>query len=125
MRQLGRGRGEATSLAPSFRMRLGSSGLPRFVGASLVKVKNLVGTWGKVCACGSWLDHWRNAKQVPATDCANLACSNRPTVGGLVERARVAGPVLVVPLCNVCLRLTTEYEVLDAWTVAARTASCP
>jgi hypothetical protein len=106
-------------------MRRGSSALPRFVGASLVKVKNLVGTPRQVCPCGSWLDHWRNAKHVPATDCANLACSNRPTVGGHVEQVGGRGYDLIVPLCDLCLRLTTEYEVLDSWTTPARTASCP
>lgn len=50
-------------------------------------VKNLNGTSGKTCSCGSWTDHWDNyggAAYWPQA-CAVKGCDSAPEVGAHVK----------------------------------------
>ncbi len=56
-----------------------------------MRVKNLNGTSGKTCSCGSWTDHWDNyggAVNWPQW-CAVKDCKNDPEVGAHVKMVGV------------------------------------
>ncbi len=47
-------------------------------------VKNLHGTTGLTCGCGSWLAHWRNGAFSARESCAVLGCGRAAMVGAHV-----------------------------------------
>lgn len=69
-------------------------------------VKNLRGTSGKVCMCGSWLDHWYNATGSRRSTCSVLGCSGGAEVGAHVLEVTTEGGNnrrhWIVPMCNYC-----------------------
>ncbi len=65
-------------------------------------VKNINGTTGSICKCGSWLDHWKNfsGKFLPAT-CSEIRCYQSPTVGAHVQKGNSTDSSwYIVPLCK-------------------------
>ena len=68
-----------------------------------MRVKNLNGTTGNVCTCGSWLKHWGNFSSQTANYCMVNGCSQKPEVGGHVQRDDSSDKSwYVVPLCKTC-----------------------
>ena len=47
-------------------------------------VKNLHGTSGLRCRCGSWISHWKNNAHSDRTVCAVVGCGRHATVGAHV-----------------------------------------
>jgi hypothetical protein len=92
---------------------------------SRVKVRNLIGTALKSCACGTWIAHWTGHKGTSQSECANLACKNPHTLGGHVKQAGPGAPAdqMIVPLCDSCNKLIGEFSVMDNWPAPAGT--CP
>jgi hypothetical protein len=87
----------------------------------MARVKNLIGTGGKSCSCGSWLQHWENntITRVPLLCVAN-GCNNFAKVGGHVKKTDTgANDAFIIPICDSCNNLTEEYTVLDGHFVSA------
>src|SRR5580698_2962554 len=78
------------------------SGLDR--GRQKMKLRNINGTNGLTCSCGSWLDHWVNFNpggQAVPTYCPELSCLRRDLVGAHVQRdGGMDGKWYIVPLCQ-------------------------
>lgn len=69
-------------------------------------VRNVRGTAGRLCACGSWLDHWYNETRSRRTMCAVLGCANDVAVGAhvheLTTKRGANWEQFIVPLCQPC-----------------------
>lgn len=69
-----------------------------------MRVKNINGTSGRTCACGSWLNHWRRyayRSRILRPRCAEWQCPEWATVGAHVQRVNYFdGRWYIVPLCN-------------------------
>lgn len=95
--------------------------------ANTVRVTNLKSvsqTWE--CSCGSWLDHWTGHRgDASDGECANATCDNKALLGGHVRVVgpKAAGAALIVPLCDECSKLESDYWVTEIWLVPA--ATCP
>jgi hypothetical protein len=65
-------------------------------------VRNLRGTSGRLCLCGSWIDHWYNETRSTRWSCAVLGCANDATVGAHVQLLdnRDGFGWWIVPMCN-------------------------
>ncbi len=67
-----------------------------------MKVKNINGTSGYNCKCGSWLEHWKNfgGKSIP-TYCSEKSCTNKPEVGAHVQKdVSYDNSWYIIPLCS-------------------------
>lgn len=67
-----------------------------------MKVVNINGTSERDCACGNWLNHWKNFSNhdIPPW-CAELHCAQPPEVGAHVQKDMIADKSwYIVPLCK-------------------------
>jgi hypothetical protein len=81
-----------------------------------MKIKNIVGTTGKTCACDSWLSHWEKFSGKTAGPCGVLNCNEKATVGAHVRR--VDGydySAYIYPLCAGCNQATWELTAWDGY----------
>ncbi len=68
-----------------------------------MKVKNLNGTSGNTCNCGSWLQHWKNYSGQTANKCVVNNCGNNPEVGGHVQKDSLLDQNwYIIPICKTC-----------------------
>lgn len=78
-------------------------------------VRNVRGTSGRTCACGSWLAHWFTETSSSRATCAVLGCSNEATVGAHVfEVTTVRGgnwKQFIVPMCHACNMSSADLEI--------------
>lgn len=67
-------------------------------------VKNVNGTAGRKCNCGSWIKHWRDYSGSKRSKCSVLGCSNEAEVGAHVIHTdkRTSNKQWIVPLCRPC-----------------------
>ncbi len=67
-----------------------------------MKVKNINGTWGNTCRCGSWLNHWKNfSGQKLATYCSEENCFQKPEKGAHVQKSdSPERSWYIIPLCK-------------------------
>ena len=66
-----------------------------------MKIKNINGTGGNTCKCGSWLNHWKKFSRGKAGLCKERSCANRATVGAYVQKANSKDKRwYVIPLCT-------------------------
>ena len=68
------------------------------------QVRNLRGTSGHLCWCGSWLEHWRLGSAGGRFSCAVVGCSGPAEVGAHVKpvdpgRGRAWW---IAPFCKAC-----------------------
>lgn len=78
-----------------------------------IEVKNLKGTSGKSCNCGSWLTHWENFSGEEALFCSALDCMNLAEVGAHIK-LQGSNDTFIVPLCQEHNSIQDEYfEILD------------
>lgn len=65
-----------------------------------MKVKNITGTTGMSCNCGSWIQHWRNYTNQIATICRARGCSNYANVGAHVRKCySTDNSWYIIPFC--------------------------
>ncbi len=94
------------------------------------KVKNLNGTTGLSCGCGSWLAHWRNYAGSSRKICAVKGCGRFATVGAHVKCTdnRTDNRWWIAPFCKTHNHYSFTQEVFlkrDVKLVAAnRKYSC-
>ncbi len=67
-----------------------------------MKVKNINGTSGNTCKCGSWLNHWMNfSQQSPPPFCPEEWCIGKPELGAHVQKDNSTDTGwYIVPLCS-------------------------
>lgn len=64
-------------------------------------VKNINGTSGNSCKCGSWLNHWEKLSRTSPRWCAQVACMKEAKHGAHVLRAdSVISKWFIIPLCE-------------------------
>jgi len=68
-----------------------------------MRVKNINGTSGNICKCGSWLKHWEKfSRQSLPPYCSEKTCMKKPEVGAHVQKDNSTdNSWYIVPLCNV------------------------
>ena len=67
-----------------------------------MKIKNINGTWGNTCKCGSWLNHWKNfsGQELPEY-CSEENCHHKPEVGAHVQKDDSTDHSwYIIPLCK-------------------------
>jgi hypothetical protein len=67
-----------------------------------MKLKNINGTSGLTCSCGSWLKHWAkfSGQNIP-TYCVETSCYQKPEVGAHVQKdSSTDRNWYIVPLCS-------------------------
>ncbi|MCW8113986.1 hypothetical protein [Yersinia intermedia] len=89
-----------------------------------MKVKNLNNTAGKVCGCGTWLQHWKNYTKKSNSLCGNLSCGASSEVGAHVKKVGVAGEHYIVPFCKKCNSISSDDEITIWEGVDLVLASC-
>jgi len=80
-----------------------------------MKIKNINGTAGNKCKCGTWLQHWEKfaGRSLP-TFCAEKNCSKTDLVGAHVQKdSAIDRSWYIVPLCSGHNRTANEIEILD------------
>ena len=78
-----------------------------------MKVRNLEGTAGKPCKCGSWLKHWEKFGKIRAIFCSTITCTILATVGAHVKKTEgVDTKEYIIPLCATCNMITAEDLVV-------------
>jgi hypothetical protein len=67
-----------------------------------MRIKNINGTGGNLCKCGTWLDHWRKfGGQTLPISCPVTGCSQRPEVGAHVQKdIPTDNNWYIIPLCK-------------------------
>jgi hypothetical protein len=67
-----------------------------------LKLRNINGTSGNTCSCGSWLEHWKNfSGQPPPIFCPAERCIEKPEVGAHVQKDNSPDDGwYIVPLCK-------------------------
>ena len=67
-----------------------------------MKLNNINGTSDKTCACGSWLNHWKNFSDQPVpTLCPALQCLETTELGAHVQKDSATDKSwYIVPLCK-------------------------
>jgi hypothetical protein len=81
-----------------------------------MKVNNINGTSGKICSCGSWLNHWKNVSGISLPgSCREIKCLNLPEVGAHVQKDDSADKNwYIVLLCDQHNRQTGKsIEIMD------------
>jgi hypothetical protein len=83
-------------------------------------VRNLNGTSGRRCRCGTWIDHWRRFSNGARITCARLECQNSAILGAhvqIVDR-RYGRDWWIVPLCYACNnRMNDQTMHIDRRTI--------
>ncbi|HET9569784.1 MAG TPA: hypothetical protein VFP20_00020 [Bacteroidales bacterium] len=73
--------------------------------------KNKFGTSERNCRCGTWKQHWiNNSREEWPSQCSILGCGNSATLGAHIINKNVSGE-LIVPACDSCNKLTSEFDL--------------
>jgi len=69
-----------------------------------MRVKNINGTSGNTCKCGSWLEHWKRfSRQAVPTYCPEANCLGKVEVGAHVQKdSAFDSSWYIIPLCKNC-----------------------
>lgn len=80
-----------------------------------MKVKNINGTQGAKCKCGSWLDHWKKFSGQTTLYCVEVNCREKELLGAHVQKDNPTDQSwYIIPLCAKHNKATTVLEVTDA-----------
>lgn len=80
-----------------------------------MKVRNVNGTTGLSCKCGSWLDHWKKFSGQTCQYCSQSSCRNPPDVGGHVQKvSSTDNSWYIIPLCHSHNQKSSEMEIMDS-----------
>ena len=80
-----------------------------------MRIRNINGTSGNSCGCGSWLKHWERFSGQRTEFCQAKGCLNGDIVGAHVQKeASTDNGWYIYPLCNAHnQRTSTSLEVSD------------
>lgn len=66
-----------------------------------MEVKNVNGTAGRRCKCGSWIEHWQNYSQRHANTCSAVGCNESTPLGAHVKKCNsLDNKEYIVPFCQ-------------------------
>lgn len=90
-----------------------------------MKVKNVNGTSGLSCNCGSWLDHWKKfGGAILPSYCSEKNCIGKPECGAHVQKDSFSNTKwYIIPLCTKHNAKTAELEVVDSTIFVAANVS--
>jgi len=78
-------------------------------------VKNVNGTSGLKCKCGSWLDHWKRFSGQTVNYCVEVGCREKEVLGAHVQRDDIFDRSwYIVPLCAKHNQQTNSLAISDA-----------
>ena len=76
------------------------------------KIKNINGTTGHECKCGSWLKHWERHAGKSASYCAEITCVKTDLVGARVQKVHGDDTGwYIIPLCTKHNQAQGELDV--------------
>jgi len=79
-----------------------------------MRVRNINGTSGLSCKCGSWLDHWKKHSKQTASYCSERSCMSSPEVGAHIQKdSSTDTSWYIVPLCHKHNQKATSLEIID------------
>ena len=84
----------------------------------MMKIRNINGTSGTKCSCGSWLAHWENfSGQKKPSFCQADGCLKKDLVGAHVQKGGGSTDQkwFIYPLCGDHNKDTGELEVSDSY----------
>jgi len=86
-----------------------------------MRVKNVNGTSGDACTCGSWLDHWKKFSNLPLPPrCTVVSCAGLPEFGAHVQKEYSDEECwYIVPFCKTHNAQTGKSYVVDTTLVPA------
>jgi len=81
-----------------------------------MRVKDINGTSGNKCGCGSWLDHWKKFSRLALpTYCAEQRCLKRPEVGAHVQKDSTMDRAwYIIPVCSTHNAKAVEMDINDS-----------
>lgn len=79
----------------------------------MARVKNINGTSGNKCKCGSWIDHWKIHSKQKTNYCVEKNCTNTDLVGAHVQNTTSDMSWYIIPLCSTHNKSIGELEILD------------
>jgi hypothetical protein len=96
----------------------------RVVGSfleAIMKIKNINGTSGYTCKCGSWLNHWKNYSGQSSEYCQAKDCLKKDLVGAHVQKGEGSPDQnwYIYPLCTAHNQYVGELEVSDAYVLVS------
>lgn len=77
-----------------------------------IEIKNIKGTTGLTCACGSWRKHWENFSGRSASKCAEIGCNNTFDLVGAHVNIVAAGYHSQSYICILCKQHNNSNENL-------------
>lgn len=82
-----------------------------------MKVKNINGTSGHTCKCGSWIKHWEKYSGTTSSFCQAIGCYNTDVVGAHVQKGGNSTDQswFIYPLCNSHNQHKGELEVSSSY----------
>lgn len=84
-------------------------------------LKNIPDTGDETCACGTWLDHWKNGSgEAIPTYCPAIDCLKKDLVGAHVRKVGDT-TAYIVPLCKTHNADTGTFDVPDHTTLVLAT----
>lgn len=86
-----------------------------------MKIRNINGTSGTTCSCGSWIKHWEKfSDQSTPLYCPANGCLKKDLVGAHVQKSSSSdGKWYIYPLCNSHNQHVGELEVSDTYNLAS------
>lgn len=74
--------------------------------------RNVKGTTGRQCSCGTWKEHWmKNTGRKWPEECSASGCNNPPEVGAHVVSEGFDKHQYIIPLCKACNNQETPFAV--------------
>jgi hypothetical protein len=82
----------------------------------MATVKNINGTSGLKCKCGSWLDHWKKFSGQKVNYCVEVNCREKEVLGAHVQKSGIYydDAWYIVPLCAKHNQATASLQISDA-----------
>lgn len=80
-----------------------------------MRVRNVNGTSGLNCGCGSWFKHWEKFSGQPTPpSCREVICRNAAEVGAHVQAESLSDSKwYIVPLCNAHNKAAQTLEIMN------------
>jgi hypothetical protein len=68
----------------------------------------------RLCACGSWLEHWKKYSGQTLACCVEATCTGKDLVGSHVQKVNPADTDwYIIPLCRTHGEMQGEIEISD------------
>ncbi len=80
----------------------------------MARIKNMMVMSGRLCTCGSWIEHWKKYSGQTVACCVEVSCTGKDLMGVHVQKASTEdGDWYIIPLCQAHSEIQGEIEVSD------------